>query len=100
MRTGLAVEARADHHQVGLDPRQRVVVEAEALHGAWGVVLGDRVGPLDDESLHDLDGRGVLQVQRDVALAHVEAVVHRRAFEAVRVVGPEGVDAQEVGPGS
>ena len=98
VRSGLAVEARADHDEVGLDRGQRVVVEAEAAHRARREVLGDRVGPLDDEPAHELDRLRVLQVEGDVALADVEAVEHRRALEPVRVLRPQRVDAQEVGP--
>ena len=98
VRTGLAVEARADHHEVGLDRGERVVVEAEALHRLGRVVLGDRVAPLGDEPLHERDRFGLLQVERDVLLADVEPVVHRRALEAVRIVGRHRVRAQEVGP--
>ena len=68
------------------------------MHRARREVLGDRVGPLDDESPHERDRVRVLEVERDVALADVQAVVHRRAFEAVRVVRTERVHAQEVGP--
>ena len=98
MRSGLAVQARAHHHQVGLQLDQRVVVEAEAAHRPRREVLRDRVGPLDDEPSHERDGVRMLEVERDVALADVEPVVHRRAFESVRVVGTECVHAQEVGP--
>ena len=85
VRSGLAVQARADHHEVGLDRGERVVVETEALHRTRREVLGDRVGPLDDEPPHELDRSGLLEVEREVALADVEAVVHRRALEPVRV---------------
>ncbi len=50
VRAGLAVQACADHHEVGLVLGERVVVEAEALHRARREVLGDRVRPLGDES--------------------------------------------------
>ena len=98
MRSGLAVQARAHHHHVGFQLDQRVVVEAEAAHRARREVLRDRVGPLHDESSDERDGVRMLEVERDVALADVQAVVHRRAFESVRVVGTECVHAQEVGP--
>ena len=75
---------------------ERVVVEPEALHGPGREVLGDGVGPLVDEAPHERDRVGVLEVQRDVALPDVQRVVHRRALEAVRVVGPERVDPEEV----
>ena len=40
----------------------------------------------------------MLEVERDAPFPDVEAVEHRRAFEAVRVVGTERVHPQEVGP--
>ena len=55
VRPGLAVQARAHHHEVGPERDERVVVETEALHRARREVLGDRVGPLDDEPAHELD---------------------------------------------
>ena len=42
---------------------RRVVVEPEPLHRPRRVVLGDRVGPLDDETADERDGVGMLEVQ-------------------------------------
>ena len=86
VRSGLAVEARAHHHDVRTDFGERVVVEPEAAHRARCEVLRDRVGPLHDQAAYERDGIRLLQVERDVALADVEPVVHRRALEPVRVV--------------
>ena len=39
----------------------------------------------------------MLEVEQHVTFRGVEAVEHGRAFEAVRIVGSECVDPQEVG---
>ena len=54
VRTGLAEQAGAQHHQVGLVSGQGVVVEAEALHRTRREVLGDGVGPLVDQAPGEL----------------------------------------------
>src|SRR5262249_24721220 len=64
IRPGLAVQTRGDHYEVGLEPDERLVVEAERSHRAWREVLQDGVGPLEHQTLHDGYGVWVLQVER------------------------------------
>ena len=82
----------------GRSSTRDVVVEPESPHRPGREVLGHRVGPFDRESPDQFDGLRVLEVERDVSFPDVQAVVHRRPLEAVRVLRSERVDAQEVGP--
>ena len=91
MGTGLAEQAGAEHHQVGLALAERVVVESEALHGLGREVLGDGLGPFVDQAPGQPDAPRVLQVERDAELADVEGVEHLRGVEA-----GGGVRAQEI----
>ena len=69
-----AVAAEALDREVDdprVDLRQRVVAEAELLHGARRLVLGDDVRVLDHVEEHGLALR-ILEVQRDAPLVGVE----------------------------
>ncbi len=88
VRPGLAVEARADHHEIGLVDDEVVVREPEAAHRPRREVLADGVGPLDDEPLGERVSVGMLEVERDGALAAVERVEHVGVVAGAEEVGP------------
>ena len=80
----------------GFSCHQRAVVEPEAPHGPGGEVLGHGVGPAD-QPLGQGHPFGVLQVEGQPELAHVQGVEHVRPLEPAGIPA-EPVGAQEVGP--
>ena len=96
-----AREGGVDYLGVGL--LEDVVPEAEALHGARGEVLHHDVGDLD-EVLEDLDAPGVLEVQGDVLLVHVQVVEDGAGPTVEGTPGhapdgpPGGLDLDHLGP--
>ena len=86
-RAGLAVQAGADHDQVGAFLHQRRVVEPPLRHRAGREVLGDRSRPSASRRA-TRDARGRRQVERDRELVGVE---HGEVLAAVELPGVSGV---------
>ena len=107
-RPGLAVGGYRSHHQPGVVAAQRVVVQSQALHHAWGEVLDDDVALRRQPpgQRHRLGPRGV---EGDAALSPVDVVEHGVLFR-VRLVADDrpaqahivhaltGFDLDDLGP--
>ena len=92
----LAVQARADHQQVGALLHQRGVVEPPLRHRAGREVLRHRIGP-EREPARDRHPLGAREVERHGELVGVQHREVVRAVEAAGRVGREAQRAQEVG---
>ena len=94
-RTVLAPSGHPPVDELGIAGEALVGTEAEALGDAGPVALDERVGLLD-ETQHELDALGVLEVDTD----RPPPAVHRlevRLVEHARVDLPGPVDAHDVG---
>jgi hypothetical protein len=102
-RPGAAERGDRTVDQPRIDRRQRLVAEAEALHGARAEVLDEDVGR-PDERLDHVHRLGRLEIERHAALVAVEEQVGRGL--AVLVRGPGAglvararvLDLDDVGP--
>src|SRR5207253_2403878 len=73
--------------ETGVDRRQGVVAEAEALHGARPEILDEDVGALD-EIPEDVGAFRGLQIEREIPLVAVDDEIRRRLPALVRRPGP------------
>src|SRR5438876_795990 len=73
--------------ETGVDRRQGVVAEAEALHGARPKILDEDVGALD-EIPEDVGAFRGLQIECEIPLVSVDDEIRRRLPALVRRPGP------------
>lgn len=113
-RPGLPVARHGAEHEPRIDRRQRLVVEAEALHHARPEILDDDVR-LFGEPVNGVDRGGLLQVERHAFLARIQlaeggarAVAQRRPraqhvaferFDLHHVRAEVGEQPRAIGPG-
>ena len=100
-RSGLPVAGNRAVDQFGMRPRQRLVIEVEALHHAGAEILHQEIAG-GDEAVHDLLRLGPLQVEHDALLAGVKLPERGRHAAAQRRAGAHhvaliGLDLDHVG---
>ena len=89
---GLPVARYRTEDEARPDLLQRLVAEAQPVHGAGLEVLHHDVRP-GDEAMHHLAGAGMLEVERQRPLAGVDRQEHRRHAGAPEVVVADQVAA-------
>ena len=88
----------ADVDQARVEFAQRLVIEAQLLHGAGLEVLADDVGR-GDQAQRRLDATGLLEIECDAFLVAVEGRKESRPRpqQAARIVTVDGLDLDDFG---